>query len=266
MFNPLICRRFNPKLLARLVNLLPLLLVFCASLPVLGGEEIKVIGRTIPDFQDKTIEGKRWRLRVDEEKRLTVVAFLGAECPLAGIYGTKLEQLREQFGPEKLRFLGVMSNWQDDEKDVEQYVQEAGLSFPVIHDSQGKLADRFGATRTPEFFVLDASGKVRYHGRFDDQFSPGGQTGRCTARRFEIGSAGTAGRQGRFCGRDAGGRLHNRSSSASSKFDLGHLSGCGSDSPSALCELSPKRAGRTVWNGRVSRSSWLGRDDQGAGC
>ena len=37
-------------------------------------------------------------------------------------------------------------------------------------DRRGALVRKLGATMTPEAFVIDAEGQVRYHGRIDDQF------------------------------------------------------------------------------------------------
>ena len=47
------------------------------------------------------------------------------------------------------------------------------IDFPVLKDLNNKLADRLGATRTPEVFVLDRERTVRYQGRIDDQFGVG---------------------------------------------------------------------------------------------
>jgi mono/diheme cytochrome c family protein len=44
------------------------------------------------------------------------------------------------------------------------------LEFPFLKDPGNAVADQFGAARTPEVFVLDASRVVRYHGRIDDQY------------------------------------------------------------------------------------------------
>jgi hypothetical protein len=43
----------------------------------------------------------------------------------------------------------------------------------LVRDENNKIADRYGATRTPEVFVLDRQLKVRYRGRIDDQYVPG---------------------------------------------------------------------------------------------
>ena len=47
------------------------------------------------------------------------------------------------------------------------------MPFPLLKDVGNALADRLGAERTPEVFVLDQGRVVRYRGRIDDQFSFG---------------------------------------------------------------------------------------------
>src|SRR5262249_51250468 len=44
---------------------------------------------------------------------------------------------------------------------------------PVLKDLGAEVADKFGAVRTPEVFVLDAERTVRYWGRIDDQYGVG---------------------------------------------------------------------------------------------
>ena len=44
----------------------------------------------------------------------------------------------------------------------------AGFAFPVYRDPGDKVADRFGVLSTPETYVIDQTGKLRYHGRIDD--------------------------------------------------------------------------------------------------
>ncbi len=38
----------------------------------------------------------------------------------------------------------------------------------MLKDDGNKIADRLGATRTPEAYVIDANGKLVYHGRIDN--------------------------------------------------------------------------------------------------
>jgi hypothetical protein len=42
------------------------------------------------------------------------------------------------------------------------------LTFPILKDPGNKIADRLGASKTPEAYVLDANNKLVYHGRIDN--------------------------------------------------------------------------------------------------
>lgn len=103
-------------------------------------------------------------------EKLTVIAFLGADCPLAKTYAPRLGDLAREFEPQGVRFLGIDANVQDSLTDIERFAQNHKLPFPLLKDRDGALADRLGATRTPEVFVVDGEWKVRYAGRIDDQF------------------------------------------------------------------------------------------------
>src|SRR5690606_37381975 len=53
------------------------------------------------------------------------------------------------------------------------FVRQHELTYPVLKDQANKVADQFGAERTPQVFVLDADRKIRYQGRVDDQYVVG---------------------------------------------------------------------------------------------
>lgn len=115
------------------------------------------------DNESISIAGAKWK----------VVCFLGTECPLARLYGPRLRRLDEEFSGHGVRLIGINSNPQDSPADIKQYLDEHKLSFPIIKDGRQSLARQFGATRTPEVFVLDAADRVCYQGRIDDQYEPG---------------------------------------------------------------------------------------------
>jgi peroxiredoxin len=103
----------------------------------------------------------------------TVVCFLGVECPLARLYGPRLNAMADEFADRGVRFIGINSNRQDSLEDVRSYVSDHQIAFPIGKDYQNIVADQFGARRTPEVFVIDATLTIRYRGRIDDQYEPG---------------------------------------------------------------------------------------------
>jgi len=107
--------------------------------------------------------------------RATVVVFLGTECPLVRLYLPKLATLAREMEAQQIRLIGVDANAQDSAEEIATLARDYPLGFPLLRDADGKLADLLGAERTPEVFVLDDQGTVRYHGRIDDQFAIGAQ-------------------------------------------------------------------------------------------
>lgn len=104
---------------------------------------------------------------------LMVFCFLGTECPLAKLYGPRLQAMSERFDEDQVRFIGVNSNLQDSADEIVDYAKQHGIGFSMLHDRDQTIADAFGAKRTPEVFVVDSEGSIRYRGRIDDQYSPG---------------------------------------------------------------------------------------------
>ncbi|QDT42783.1 Thiol-disulfide oxidoreductase ResA [Gimesia alba] len=107
------------------------------------------------------------------KQKLTVVCFLGAECPLARLYGPKLNEMSAAYESKGVQFIGVNSNQQDSLEDVKKYVKRYEIRFPMAKDYNNKVADQYAAVRTPEVFVLDEQLNVKYRGRIDNQYLPG---------------------------------------------------------------------------------------------
>ncbi|MCA9262955.1 MAG: redoxin domain-containing protein [Planctomycetales bacterium] len=108
----------------------------------------------------------------DGAARFTVLCFLGTECPLAKLYGPRLQQMSEAFD-DTVRFLGINSNQQDSVAEIAAYAKECGIRFPMGKDRDNVVADLVQAVRTPEVIVLDRQLRVQYRGRIDDQYLPG---------------------------------------------------------------------------------------------
>jgi peroxiredoxin len=53
---------------------------------------------------------------------------------------------------------------------MQQRAQEKGFPFPYLFDETQEVARAYGAERTPEVFLFDEQGVLRYHGAIDDNF------------------------------------------------------------------------------------------------
>lgn len=139
-----------------------------ATTPPPAGEGPR-IGRIIPEFSAAAIDNTTYQLK-DRNEKVLVVAFMGVQCPLANLYYPNLVELSKKFGGQSVAFVAVNSNGQDTIAAVREQAKAHQVAFPVLKDAGNKVADAFGAQRTPEFFVLDEQRAVRYHGQIDDQY------------------------------------------------------------------------------------------------
>jgi peroxiredoxin len=125
----------------------------------------KVKPFTLPDTTSKDWAVKDWG-----RHKAWVVIFLGTECPINNGYAPQLAGLQTAYAGKDVQFLGINSNDFDTPVRVRAHATEYKIPFPVLKDPANVIADAFGAERTPEAFVLDSTGTIRYQGRIDDQF------------------------------------------------------------------------------------------------
>src|SRR5947209_14298819 len=129
----------------------------------------------VADFTLSDYHGKPYSLADFKDRQLLVVTCVGTACPLAKLYGPRLEELAKEFAPKGVGFIGVDPNSQDGVTQIAAYARLHGISFPILKDLNNQATDRFGARRTPEVFVLDDKRLIRYRGRIDNQYGLGVQ-------------------------------------------------------------------------------------------
>lgn len=145
-------------------------LILCtAALAVAADVPATPVGKKVDNFSLPDYRGKTHSL-ADHQGKPVVVAFIGTECPLAKSYGPRLRELAAEFEKQGVVFLAIDSNQQDTLSEIGVYARGAEIAFPILKDNNNEIADRFGAVRTPEAFLLDKDHVIRYWGRIDDQY------------------------------------------------------------------------------------------------
>ena len=146
-------------------SLLALSLVLTAA----SAQEFKVGGK-IADFNLQDPAGKDvtfHQLKGD----LTVVTFVSVQCPISNDYNERMKAIYRDY-QGKVNFLFVNSNHTEPVPAIAEHAKQVGFGFPVYKDVGNVVADRFGATVTPESYVIDKAGNIVYHGSIDDQRNP----------------------------------------------------------------------------------------------
>jgi peroxiredoxin/mono/diheme cytochrome c family protein len=144
------------------------------------------VGKKIDRFTLPDATGKPWTLDPAKDNKAVVVLFLGTQCPINNALVPHLAELHKQYAAKGVQFVGVNANHSDDSEQIKAHAAKYGIPFPVLRDPDGRVAERFGARRTPEAYVLDAGHVVRYHGRVHDQFGLGFQRPQPTRRDLQL--------------------------------------------------------------------------------
>jgi peroxiredoxin len=100
----------------------------------------------------------------------TVLLFYSSECPISNTYSPTLDELMTKFQAKPLKWIGVCVDPDLTDAEVQTHARDFKLKFRIARDRHGSFARKIGATMTPEAFLIDAQGQIRYHGRIDDQF------------------------------------------------------------------------------------------------
>lgn len=130
------------------------------------------IGAVAPDFRLETVDGQTFSLaEAERTHRAVVVMFLSTICPYSNYYGDLIRDMAAEFNGKGVLFLGINSSRIESVEEMVAHARAHGHTFPILRDADGKLAGIFDARRTPEVFLLDHQGKLRYHGRIASKIS-----------------------------------------------------------------------------------------------
>ena len=145
--------------------------VFAMALILAGGgvlfaQEYKV-GAKVGEFQVQDLGGKSVAFSALRGP-VTVVTFISTQCPVSNGYNQRMNAVFNDYSAKGVKFIFVNANRNESPNEVRQHAKHVGFAFPVYKDANNVLADKFGADVTPESYVIDSSGVVRYHGSIDD--------------------------------------------------------------------------------------------------
>ena len=126
------------------------------------------IGTMIDDFKLPDADGAEHSLKSLAGKNGAVLIFIATKCPVSNAYNDRMEKLAQDYKAKGINVIGINSNNTEPAPEVKSHAGEKHLTFTILKDDGNKIADRLGATRTPEAYVIDASGKLVYHGRIDN--------------------------------------------------------------------------------------------------
>jgi len=129
------------------------------------------LGDEVRDFTVTDSTGKAFRLgtlrRTEESQgKIAVLTFWCTTCHSCRSIERDFDAKAKVYEGQGILFLAVDSNFTDNAQRVNRFLEQHGLGFPVLMDSESEIARYFGARLTTTTAVIDADGRLRYYGGF----------------------------------------------------------------------------------------------------
>src|SRR5437588_11247642 len=134
------------------------------------------IGDPLIDFTLPATDGHSYNARsVLGMAQALILVFTCNHCPYAQAWEARLIQIVHDYDPQGVHMLAIRSSDvtqypQDSFENMAERAQQKRYVFPYMYDENQQIARVYGAQYTPELFIFDAAGTLRYHGAPDDHY------------------------------------------------------------------------------------------------
>ncbi len=115
-------------------------------------------GMVAPDFTLETLDGSSLTLSSFRGK-IVLINFWASWCPPCRSEMPELEQAYKELGDDFV-LLAVNETNSDNVDDVRTFVNEQGLSFPILLDKDGTTSNAYRASSLPTSYFIDREGKI----------------------------------------------------------------------------------------------------------
>jgi len=136
-------------------------------------------------FEIVDVHGKKISTRDLSDHQAMVLAFVTTDCPIANSYQPALARMYQAFQTKGFVFVLVHEGPDQTKEKIENHAREYAVPFFVALDPKHSIAQKLGATTTPEVCVLNKKGERLYLGRIDD-LHPGFGKKRNAATRDDL--------------------------------------------------------------------------------
>lgn len=112
-----------------------------------------------PDFELKTLEGKKFSLHEELARGPVVLAFFKVSCPTCQYAFPFLERLHKAYGDKGFKLVGVSQN---EAKETAAFAKEFGVTFPLLLDDTRTypVSNAYGLTNVPTVFWIAQDGEI----------------------------------------------------------------------------------------------------------
>jgi len=128
------------------------------------------IGEEAPWFNLQSTDGKTYSLKDFSSEKFLVVFFTCNHCPYVLGSDEVTRATAEKFRAAGVMFVGINSNSErtypeDSFPNMVKRMEEQRFPWLYLYDNDQSVATKYGALRTPHFYVFDEKRQLVYTGR-----------------------------------------------------------------------------------------------------
>ena len=125
------------------------------------------VGQAVADFTLNDINGQAHSLASLKGPKGVLLIWISTQCPYSNGYNSRMEALGRDYTAKGIRVVGINSNRTESVENIREHTAKNGFTFTILKDTDNRIADYFGASVTPEAYLIDSGNALRYHGRLD---------------------------------------------------------------------------------------------------
>ena len=136
------------------------------------------VGDKAPGFNLKNIDGKMYSFETIKDvngntPKGYIVIFTCNTCPVAKANEERIIELQNKYASKGYPVVAIQPNAPslkpgDSFEAMKKNAKNKGFNFLYLIDEKQEVFPQYGATKTPEVYLVDQSLIVRYHGAIDD--------------------------------------------------------------------------------------------------
>ncbi|MBL7128778.1 MAG: thioredoxin family protein [Ignavibacteria bacterium] len=133
------------------------------------------INSPIIDFTLMGIDDRNHSPDEFDDKDVLIIIFICNHCPYVKAVMDRFVAFREKYKAKGVQLIGINPNDtvtypQDSFDNMKLFAEEYSMNFPYLIDDTQETAKNYDAVCTPDIYVYDKDRKLKYRGRFDDNW------------------------------------------------------------------------------------------------